>query len=219
MTTLDRLVDLLKGRPEEVSEKMRRVGLGRARELRRESRFEDDYLPDWYELMREVYGILVNHEPLPNGVKRRHLFYITNAARDGMEDNLTPIKALDSATDEERPTSTVGPLNQVIQFNKYTTLNDDGIIEVVPLSPDYKMPMEDKKFTTTVKIDRSVNAGDERVTDIQWQMDYRIMKEAFGEIDYEGTLIEPERTLWLRVGFLRKDLPEIAYRGRPERMA
>ena len=218
MGRTDRLADMLKGRPEEIGKKMRRIGLERSHEIRHTGKFREKYLPEWYGLMKEAYGILVEDEPLPTGVKREHLYYLTNAAREVMEDNLTPIKAVKLGANYEDYPIVGGPLERVLQFNKRTVLSPGGKIEGTPLSR-YKTPLEDKRFQKTVDFDTNVNLDGAWTPQIQWRMDYRIMGEAFDGKDYYGASIKPDRTLWFRVKFRRKDPFEIAYHGGPENMA
>jgi hypothetical protein len=230
--TKDWLSDVLHREPKEIDEKIKKVCLERSWEIKRQGKgkFREEYLPGWYEIAREAHKFLTGEQPLPANVERRDLYHVTKTLRDVEEDNLTPIRTLGLNSINYALDSPIkaGPLNMTLHFNGYTMLDNGSTVEVTPLSR-FKTPQESKKFTKAVEIPRyslmstsvdpEPNLEPNRVDDIGWSIDYRILKEAFGDKDYDGSLIEPGQTSWLRVKIRRKDPSEIAYHGIPQRMA
>jgi hypothetical protein len=205
MEIFDRLNDYVNGRPKEVGDVVRHISLGRSRKIRDTGthRFQTFYGGDWYGILREAYGALVEH-PIPYGTEREMLRHVTDEARKVLEDNRTPIVARDFPEDEMNKVI-VGPLNQVLHFNGRTVLDDGSILEITPTPYDVKLT--EKTLPARVEIDREVDVGDSRFTDIQWQLDYRIMQETFGDTDDKGNDIEEGERLWFSVASKRKDRP------------
>lgn len=168
-----------------------------------------------HDVVDFMIGIVDGKSPRPAGLKDEDMYKCARAYQAVLEDNATPVMAKKSM-DGRLNKIIVGPHQRFLNFRKdigeanYSLMSDNDPLAIVPIV--YRRPTATslfrantmnvgKRFVGVVEVDKEPGSGINK--DYRLQMDYRALKDIFGDFDFDNVKIESDKTVFFKLSARR----------------